>query len=119
MWRSLQLRVFYVFKLHMKLAEEDEGTYSETMKKPLVSLATKDTAPNEVISDLLTAQERWMQAVTTNVNERLAERTTWFYNVLKKHNSKTFSELYKAKVSTTQNVEKTIKAGRKLLQVER
>jgi len=50
------------------------------------------------------------------VKERLAEGTTGFYDVLKKHQSKTFADLYKAKVSATQNVEKTIKADRKLLQ---
>ena len=35
-----------------------------------------------------------------------------FYGALKKHRSKTFLDLYKAKVSITQNVEKTIKADK-------
>jgi len=47
-----------------------------------------------------------MQAVITNVKERLAEGTTWFYDALKKHHSKTFADLYKAKYE----------ADRKLLQ---
>jgi len=42
--------------------------------------------------------------------------TTGFCDALKNHYSTTFADLYKAKVSTTQNVEKTIKADRKLLQ---
>ena len=41
---------------------------------------------------------------------------TGFYGALKKHQSKTFVDLYKAEVHTTQNVEKTIQADRKLLQ---
>ena len=90
----------------MTLAEENGNTYSGTKNKPLVSLATQ----SEVISYHLTAEERDIQAVITNVKERLA-----FYDALKKHLSKTFADLYKAQVSTTQNVKKTIKADRKLL----
>jgi len=105
-----------VFMLHMQSAEKNGDTYSETMDKPLVSLATTKTASSEVVSDLLTAEEKGMQAVITNVKERLVEETTEFYDTQKKHHSKTFSNLYKAKLSTTQrNVEKTIKADRKLL----
>ena len=57
-----------------------------------------------------------MQAVILSVDERLEEGTTWFYDALKKHHSKNFADPYKAKESTTQTVEKTIKDGRKLLQ---
>jgi len=64
--------------LHMKLAGEDGETYSETMDKPLMFMATTGTAPSEVVSDFLTAEERDMQAVFTNVKERLAEGTTEF-----------------------------------------
>ena len=39
-----------------------------------------------------------------------------FHDVLKKHRSKTFATLYKATVSTKHNVQKTVKADRKLLQ---
>jgi len=48
------------------------------------------------------------------VKERLAGGTTGLYDTLKKHQAKTFADLYKAEVATTQNVVKTIKAGRKL-----
>jgi len=51
--------------------------------KPLVSLATKDTAPSEVVSDLLTAEEGRMQAVLTSVKERLTEIITVFCDALK------------------------------------
>jgi len=37
------------------------------MDKPLVSLETKDTELSEVVSDILPAEERRMQAVITNV----------------------------------------------------
>jgi len=97
--------------LYMESTEEDGDTYSETMDKPLVSLATKDTAPFEVVRDHLTAKERY--AAITKVK---VQGTTGFYDASKKHQPKTFADLYKYKVSTTENVEKTIKAHRKLLQ---
>jgi len=57
--------------LRMKSAENYVDTSSETMDKPLVSLAIKDTAASEVVSDILTAEERGIQTVITNVKERL------------------------------------------------
>ena len=102
-----------VFMLHVKSAEEGGESYSETMDKPLACLTTKDTALSEVVSDLLNAEERIMQTIITNVNKRLTEKTTRFYDVLKKHHSKTVDDLYKAKLSNTQDVEK--KADKKLL----
>ena len=110
---ATQLRGADVFRLHMKWAEEDEDTYSETIDKPLVPTAIKDTPPSEVGSDLLNAEERGMQTIITNVNKRLTEKTTRFYDVLKKHHSKTVDDLYKAKLFNTQDVEK--KADKKLL----
>ena len=61
----------------MKSAEEDGDTYSETMDKPLVSLATKDTTSSEVVSGHLNAEDIYiyiyiyiyMRAVITNVKE--------------------------------------------------
>jgi len=46
----------------------------------------------------------------------LIEGTVGFHDTLRKHHSKTFADLYKTNVSTKQNVQKTIKADRKLLQ---
>jgi len=68
------------------------------MGKNLMSLATQNTALSELVSDLLTAEERIMQAVIIDVKELLVERTTVFYGALKKHHSKTFADLYKAKL---------------------
>ena len=58
------------------------------MENPLLFLVTKDTGPCEVISDHLTAEERDMHAVITNVKERLANvviagRTLKMVNMLK------------------------------------
>lgn len=83
---------------------------------PLVSLANKNTEPDDVVSDLLIAQERGKEQVITNVKQRLVEKTVGFHDTLKKHGSKTFADLYKAKVSIKQNVQNTIKADRNLLQ---
>ena len=63
----------------MKSAEENGDTYPESMDEPLVSLATKDTAPREVVSDHLTAEERDIPAVITNVKERIAEGIKGLY----------------------------------------
>ncbi|KAK2169796.1 hypothetical protein LSH36_7g20020 [Paralvinella palmiformis] len=63
----------------------------------------------------LLAEEKGMQAGIINMKERLANGTTGFHEAIKKHHSKSFADLYKTKVSTTQSVEKTIKADRKLL----
>ena len=67
------------------------------------------------MNDLLTAEVRGKEQVITNVKQRLCEKTVGFHDALKKHNSKTFADLYKAMVSTKQNVQKTIKVDRKLL----
>ena len=96
-----QLRGSDVFKLHLKSTEENGDTYSETMAKPLLSLVTKYIAPTKVVHDLLTVEERGMQVVITNVKEASLND---------------FTDLYRAKVSATQNVEKTIKDSRALLQ---
>jgi len=68
------------------------------MDKPLVYLTTKDTAPSEVVNDLLNGEESGIQAVITNVKERLAKGTIGFGNALKNQHPKTFVDLYKAKV---------------------
>jgi len=85
-----QLWGFDVFRLHTKSAEEDGGTYSETMDKPLVSLSTKDTAPCEVVSDHLNGEKRRYAGSYTNANEQLAEGTTEFYDAIKKHQSNNY-----------------------------
>jgi len=54
---ATQFRAFNVPRLTMKSAEKDGDTHSETMDKPLVSMATKDTAQCEVVSDRLLQQK--------------------------------------------------------------
>ena len=51
---------------------------------PLVSLATNDNAPSDVVIYLLTAEQRRKQHVLDNVKERLDEKTTGFHDVMKK-----------------------------------
>ena len=95
-----------------------QATRSEAISGdiPLVSLASKDSAPTDVVSDLLRAEERGKLHVITNVKQRLIEKTVGVHDVLKKHRSKTFATLYKATVSTKHNAQKTVKADRKFLQ---
>lgn len=113
---TTQLTRFDVFRVNPTLAEEDDSDSDDVRVMPLVSLASKDIAPVDVVSDLLTAEDRGKQYVMTKVKQRLQEETVGFHDALKKHRSKTFADLYKANVSTKQNVKKTIKADRKLLQ---
>ena len=81
----------------------------------LLSLASKDFAPTDVVSDLLRAEERGKLHVITNVKQRLIEKTVGFHDVLKKHRSETFATLYKETVSTKHKVQKTVKGDRKHL----
>jgi len=106
-----------VFRVNTALKEEeDEDMDSISGDIPLVSLASKDSTPTDVVSDLPRAEERGKLHVISNVKQRLIEKTVGFYDVLKKHRSKTFATLYKATVSTKHNAQKTVKADRKLLQ---
>jgi len=66
--------------------------------------------------DLLRGKEPGKLHFLTNVKQRLNEKTVAFQDVFKKHRSKPFVTLYKATVSTKHNVQKTVKANRKLLQ---
>ena len=93
-----------------------ETWIQEVATYPRISLASKDSAPTDVITDLLRAEERRKLHVITNVKQRLTEKAVEFQDVLKKHRTKTFATLYKATVSTKHNVQKTVKANRKLLQ---
>ena len=112
-----QLSRLDVFRVNTALREEEDGDMDSISGDiPLVSLASKDSAPTDVARDLLRAEERGKLHVITNVKQRLIEKTVGFHDVLKKHRSKTLATLYKATVSTKHNVQKTVKADRKLLQ---
>ena len=112
-----QLTRLDVFRVNTALREEEDGDMESISGDiPLLSVASKDSAPTDVVSDLLRAEERGKLHVITNVKQRLIEKTVGFHDVLKKHRSKTFATLYKATVSTKHNVQKTVKADRKHLQ---
>ena len=112
-----QLTRLDVFRVTTALREEEDGDMESISGDiPLVSLAATDSAPTDVVSDLLRAEERGKLHVITNLKQRLIEKTVGFHGVLKKHRSKTFATLYKATVSTEHTVQKTVKADRKLLQ---
>ena len=108
-----QLTRLDVFRVNTALREEEDGDMDSISGDiPLLSLASKDSALTDVVSDLLRAEERGKLHVITNVKQRPIEKTVRFLDVLKKHRSKTFVTLYKATVSTKHNV----KADRKHLQ---
>ena len=112
-----QLTRLDVFRVNTALREEEDGDMDSISGDiPLLSFASKDSAPTDVVSDLLRAEERKKLYVITNLKQRLIEKTVVFHDVLKKHRSKTFATLYKATVSTKHNVQKTVKADRKHLQ---
>ena len=64
-------------------AEENTDADTESVDIALVSLANKNTAPDDIVSDLLTAQERGKEQVITNVKQQLVEKTVGFHDTLK------------------------------------
>ena len=112
-----QLNKYDVCRVHAALldpafAEDDDVA----IDIPLVSLATKDIAPSDVVSDLLTAEDRGKQHLVSNVQQRLIDGSVRFHDSIKKNFSKTFGDLYKTTVSTKQHEMKSVKADRKLIQ---
>ena len=112
-----QLNKYDVFRVHAALLDpafaEDDGVAIDI---PLVLLATKDIAPSDVVSDLLTAEDRGKQHLVSNVQQRLIDGSVRFHDSIKKNFSKTFGDLYKTTVSTKQHEMKSVKADRKLIQ---
>ena len=98
-----QLNKYDVFRVHAALLDpafaEDDGVAIDI---PLVSLATKDIAPSDVVSDLLMAEDRGKQHLVSNVQQRLIDGSVRFHDSIKKNFSKTFGDLYKTTVSTKQ-----------------
>ena len=112
-----QLTRFDVFKARTTLAVGEDGENdNEATRIPLASLATKDIASCDIVRDLLTAEDRGKQYLANDVKQRLTETNVAFHEALRKHNSKKFAGLYKTNISSKMNVQKTIKADRKLLQ---
>ena len=105
-----QLTRLDVFRVNTALREEEDGEIDSIRGDiPLVSLASKNTAWTDVVSDLLRAEVRGKLHVINNVRQRLIEKIVGFHDVLKKHRLKNFATLYKATVSTKHNVQKTVK----------
>ena len=77
----MQLQCFDVFRVHT--AGGDESVDPESRIIPLVSLATKDIAPNYVVNDLLTAQDCGKQHLVSNVKQQLIEQSVKFHDALK------------------------------------
>ena len=67
-----RLNEYDVFRVHAALLDlefaEDDGV---AINIPLVSLATKDIAPSDVVNDLLTEEDRGKQHLVSNVQKRL------------------------------------------------
>ena len=66
-----------------------------------MSLASKDSAPIDVVTDMMTAEERGKQKFIAFVKQRLVEKAVGFHDPLKKHRSKTFTSLYKQQSETS------------------
>ena len=112
-----QLTRFDVFKERTTLAIGEDGENdNEATRIPLVSLAIKDIALCDIVRDLLTAEDRGKQHPVNDLKQRLTKNNVGFHDALRKHNSKTVADLYKTNISSKLNVQKTIKADRKLLQ---
>ena len=107
-----QLNKYDVFRVHAALLDpafaEDDGVAIDI---PLVSLATKDIAPSEVVSDLLTPKTEG-----NSTYRALIDGSVRFHDSIKKNFSKTFGDLYRTTISTKQHEMKSVKADRKLIQ---
>ena len=79
-----QLTRLDVFGVNTALRKEEDGDMdSISGDKPLLSLASKDFAPTDVVSDLLRAEERGKLHVITNVKQRLTEKLWGFMMCLR------------------------------------
>ena len=107
------LHVFGNVEDHREIERGGNQTPGESK---LVALATKDVAFPDVAEALLSAEEKGRKVVIDNCQQRLVEKKTGFFEVMKKHNWKTFSSMYKASATGKQSENKLLKADRKLLQ---
>lgn len=108
MARNLQLKKFHEFNVQPvqppgMVEEEDRNDVRTHI--PLLSLATRDTAPDDVANDP-TADDFGHKQVIMYVKQRLAEHNRGLYDALKKQHSKTLAELYKTYISTKKKSQK-------------
>ena len=96
-----QLTRFDIFKARTTLAIGEDGENdNEATRMPLVSLAIKDVASCDIVRHLLTAEDRGKQHLVNDVKQRLTENNMGFHDALRKHNLKTFADMYKTNISS-------------------
>jgi len=66
-----QIEKFDVFKIYTAWTEEGYKDNADNKDVRLVLLARKDIAPNDVVSDLITAEDGGKQQILINVKQRL------------------------------------------------
>ena len=87
------LRMCQVFRAENILMDTDIEEQN-THHLPLVSLATKDIATEEITQDLMSAYSRGRENVINNMKERLLKKSVPFHEPLSKNSSKTFLLIY-------------------------
>ena len=81
----------------------------------LISLAITDKTLSNVVSDVLTAEEHGNhELLFSSQCPAMAKKTAGFQDTMKRYRSKTFADVYKAKISDGHNIKKSIKAERRL-----
>ena len=66
-----QIEKFDVFKVYTAWSEEGYKDNADNKDVPLVLLARKDFARNDVVSDFITAKDKKKQQILINVKQRL------------------------------------------------
>ena len=93
------------------LIDEDKSEFETSVcdSQHLLSLATKDVASGDVVSDLKGAKEKGIESVKHNTEERLVSKQIQFFGPMKKSKLKTFGSLYQISVKSkeTSNIVKT------------
>ena len=107
------VKQFARFKVFNSQLEEDMSSTHDTVNH--TALTTKDVATEEIQQDLLTAYDRGKEALVEEVNEKLINKSTDFYESTRRHKSKTIASLYNVDFTTKENKTKAMKADRKLI----
>ncbi|KAK7073756.1 hypothetical protein SK128_023277, partial [Halocaridina rubra] len=102
---------FNVFKAP-ETDSDKRGYLTEKSGGRLMLLASNNVAINEIEVDLLSAEERGLEKMLTNVRESIVEETVHFFAPVKKNCSKTFASLCKCSTINSNNEKKMIKTDR-------
>ena len=96
-----QFNIFYESRPNTKDSDDDSSDDNPLGRTSLlVSMATKDVATEDIVSDLMAAEEKGKNAVIQNVENRLVNCSTSFFDPVRKLKSRTFASLYKVTVSS-------------------